>query len=141
MRVYTIKISSWSSISPLALSFSRVPKLPPPPHRLSAATGTQRKPVSLFLTNFYSSRSSVTSIISTREALSTAFMGSQSAEIEWPANKVRETFIKFFGDKGHVYWKSSPVVPHNDPTLLFANAGNFCFTILCSTVSWRNIFC
>ncbi|KAL9676096.1 hypothetical protein QQ045_004309 [Rhodiola kirilowii] len=24
--------------------------------------------------------------------------------------------------KGHVNWKSSPVVPHNDPTLLFANA-------------------
>lgn len=80
--------------------------------------------------NFYSSRSSVTSIISTQEALSTAFMGSQSTDIEWPANKVRETFIKFFGDKGHVYWKSSPVVPHNDPTLLFANAGNFSFTFL-----------
>ena len=45
------------------------------------------------------------------------------SETEWPANKVRDTFIKFFESKNHVYWKSSPVVPHNDPTLLFANAG------------------
>ncbi|KAK9053746.1 hypothetical protein SSX86_024820 [Deinandra increscens subsp. villosa] len=51
-------------------------------------------------------------------------MGSQSAaEVEWPANKVRDTFIKFFEERNHVYWKSSPVVPVNDPTLLFANAG------------------
>ncbi|KAK3027950.1 hypothetical protein RJ639_039417 [Escallonia herrerae] len=51
-------------------------------------------------------------------------MGSQAAqEVEWPANKVRDTFIKFFEEKSHVHWKSSPVVPHNDPTLLFANAG------------------
>ncbi|KAI3702975.1 hypothetical protein L6452_28729 [Arctium lappa] len=51
-------------------------------------------------------------------------MGSQAtAEVEWPANKVRDSFIKFFEEKNHVYWKSSPVVPVNDPTLLFANAG------------------
>ncbi|MBA0586465.1 hypothetical protein Gorai_017207 [Gossypium raimondii] len=43
--------------------------------------------------------------------------------VEWPAKKVRDTFIKFFEGKNHVYWNSSPVVPHNDPTLLFANAG------------------
>ena len=46
----------------------------------------------------------------------------QMAE-EWPANRVRDTFIKFFEEKKHTNWKSSPVVPHNDPTLLFANAG------------------
>ncbi|KAK2990010.1 hypothetical protein RJ640_004688 [Escallonia rubra] len=51
-------------------------------------------------------------------------MCSQAAqEVEWPANKVRDTFIKFYEEKSHVHWKSSPVVPHNDPTLLFANAG------------------
>ncbi|KAI4356968.1 hypothetical protein L6164_000945 [Bauhinia variegata] len=49
--------------------------------------------------------------------------GSDSLEIEWPAKHVRDTFIKFFEEKNHVNWKSSPVVPHNDPTLLFANAG------------------
>ncbi|KAK4761778.1 hypothetical protein SAY87_029662 [Trapa incisa] len=46
----------------------------------------------------------------------------QSEEL-WPANKVRDTFIKFFEGKKHVDWRSSPVVPLNDPTLLFANAG------------------
>ncbi|XP_059660711.1 alanine--tRNA ligase-like isoform X2 [Cornus florida] len=51
-------------------------------------------------------------------------MGSpQEAEAEWPATKVRDTFINFFGEKAHVNWNSSPVVPVNDPTLLFANAG------------------
>ncbi|KHN32273.1 Alanine--tRNA ligase, partial [Glycine soja] len=40
-----------------------------------------------------------------------------------PAKRVRDTFISFFQDKNHVNWKSSPVVPFNDPTLLFANAG------------------
>ncbi|CBI27126.3 unnamed protein product, partial [Vitis vinifera] len=45
------------------------------------------------------------------------------SEVEWPANKVRDTFINFFESKNHVDWKSSPVVPVNDPTLLFANAG------------------
>ncbi|KAK6162454.1 hypothetical protein DH2020_002295 [Rehmannia glutinosa] len=77
--------------------------------------------IALFLpTHFYSSRSS---IIPTEEASSPASMGSQATDFGWPATRVRETFIKFFEDKAHVNWKSSPVVPHNDPTLLFANAG------------------
>eukprot|EP01041_Mallomonas_annulata_P001725 gene1725-3341_t len=46
------------------------------------------------------------------------------AEIEWPANRIRSTFINYFAEKrGHVFWPSSPVVPVNDPTLLFTNAG------------------
>jgi len=45
--------------------------------------------------------------------------------LDWPANKVRETFISFFQGKDHKEVQSSPVVPHNDPTLLFANAGSF----------------
>ncbi|GBE62565.1 cytosolic tRNA-Ala synthetase [Babesia ovata] len=36
---------------------------------------------------------------------------------------VRSEFIRHFEKTGHVFWKSSPVLPHNDPTLLFANAG------------------
>ncbi|KAK8943427.1 Alanine--tRNA ligase [Platanthera guangdongensis] len=43
--------------------------------------------------------------------------------MEWPARRVRETFVSFFEEKGHVNWLSSPVVPLDDPTLLFANAG------------------
>ncbi|KAL2933762.1 Alanine--tRNA ligase [Bienertia sinuspersici] len=49
--------------------------------------------------------------------------GVNNDSLEWPASKVRDTFFKFFQGKQHTYWKSSPVVPVNDPTLLFANAG------------------
>ncbi|MED6158674.1 hypothetical protein PIB30_034918 [Stylosanthes scabra] len=52
-----------------------------------------------------------------------AMPGSDSPNLEWPAKQVRDTFFKFFEDKRHVFWRSSPVVPFNDPTLLFANAG------------------
>lgn len=42
---------------------------------------------------------------------------------QWPANKVRKTFIEFFEAKGHTFWPSSSTIPYEDPTLLFANAG------------------
>ncbi|GMM28116.1 alanine--tRNA ligase [Martiniozyma asiatica (nom. inval.)] len=41
----------------------------------------------------------------------------------WPAAKVRDTFLKYFEDRQHKFVASSSVVPHDDPTLLFANAG------------------
>ena len=38
--------------------------------------------------------------------------------------QIRETFVDFFEKKAaHTRWPSSPVVPHDDPTLLFINAG------------------
>jgi len=37
--------------------------------------------------------------------------------------QVRDTFIEFFKSKEHEFIGSAPVVPHNDPTLLFINAG------------------
>ena len=37
--------------------------------------------------------------------------------------EIRQQYLKFFESKGHTIVASSPVVPHDDPTLLFANAG------------------
>src|ERR687894_605959 len=38
-------------------------------------------------------------------------------------NEIREAFLKFFERHGHQRVRSSPLLPANDPTLLFANAG------------------
>jgi alanyl-tRNA synthetase len=42
---------------------------------------------------------------------------------DWTGSEVRKTFLKFFEERGHRVVRSSSLVPHNDPTLLFTNAG------------------
>jgi alanyl-tRNA synthetase len=39
------------------------------------------------------------------------------------SKEIRSQFIEFFKERGHSFVHSSPVVPADDPTLLFANAG------------------
>ena len=38
-------------------------------------------------------------------------------------NELRETFLSFFEQAGHTRVKSAPLIPRNDPTLFFVNAG------------------
>ena len=46
-------------------------------------------------------------------------------------NDIRTTFLNFFKKNQHEEINSSPLVPQNDPTLLFTNAG---------MVQFKNIF-
>ena len=39
------------------------------------------------------------------------------------SQEIRRSFLKYFKDRGHSVIASSSVVPHDDPTLLFTNAG------------------
>ena len=52
----------------------------------------------------------------------TTLKGREIAQV--PTSKdIRQTFIDYFLERGHSFIPSSPVVPDDDPTLLFANAG------------------
>ena len=43
--------------------------------------------------------------------------------MQYSVNTIRQTFLDFFAAKGHTIVPSSPLIPHNDPTLMFTNAG------------------
>ncbi len=47
------------------------------------------------------------------------------------ANEIRRTFLDYFAANGHAIVPSSPLVPRNDPTLMFTNAG---------MVQFKNVF-
>src|SRR5229473_105543 len=47
------------------------------------------------------------------------------------ANEIRRIFLDYFAANGHAIVASSPLVPRNDPTLMFANAG---------MVQFKNVF-
>jgi alanyl-tRNA synthetase len=46
-------------------------------------------------------------------------------------NDIRKSFLDYFKTQGHTAVKSSPLVPQNDPTLMFTNAG---------MVQFKNVF-
>ncbi|KAJ2918578.1 hypothetical protein MD484_g1897, partial [Candolleomyces efflorescens] len=50
-------------------------------------------------------------------------MAAQHYSGPWTASRVRQQFFDYFSAKDHTYVQSSPTIPFDDPTLLFANAG------------------
>ena len=54
-------------------------------------------------------------------------MGMQGAGV----NDIRAAFLDYFRKEGHEVVPSSPLVPRNDPTLMFTNAG---------MVQFKNVF-
>ena len=46
-----------------------------------------------------------------------------SDEADMKSSEIRKKFLEFFESHGHTVVASSPLVPGNDPTLLFTNAG------------------
>ncbi|MEP3440142.1 MAG: alanine--tRNA ligase [Sulfitobacter sp.] len=53
-------------------------------------------------------------------------------------NEIRSTFLNYFGDNGHAIVASSPLVPRNDPTLMFTAAGMVQFKNLFTGVETRD---
>src|SRR6266700_3740730 len=49
--------------------------------------------------------------------------GARENAKSWSGNEIRAAFLEFFRQKDHRIVRSSSLVPHGDPTLLFTNAG------------------
>jgi alanyl-tRNA synthetase len=63
----------------------------------------------------------LTAVISHSENQVSQAMNSTAAPVS--VADIRKTFLDFFASKGHTVVASSPLVPGNDPTLMFTNSG------------------
>jgi alanyl-tRNA synthetase len=55
-------------------------------------------------------------------------------------NEIRRSFLDYFGSEGHQIVASAPLVPHNDPTLMFVNAGMVPFKNVFTGLETRALF-
>jgi hypothetical protein len=80
----------------------------------------------MVLNSAISFRPSVSFFLSVRRLssrCSSSQMSNLSSTVSWSSVRVREEFFNFFRSKNHTFVPSSPTIPFDDPTLLFANAG------------------
>src|SRR3546814_13215526 len=64
------------------------------------------------------------------------FAPKSASNVHWrrvltSTNDIRRSFLDHFAREGHQIVPSAPLVPHNDPTLMFVNAG---------MVPFKNVF-
>jgi alanyl-tRNA synthetase len=67
---------------------------------------------------------------SSKNSASTNSSGKRMSKIQ-STNEIRKAFLDFFQSKSHLVLSSGPLVPAQDPTLMFANAG---------MVQFKNVF-
>lgn len=87
-------------------------------------------PIKTFLSKLIK-RNNISSVIRSQTACSTTTISLNNSskmstigdKQKWTASNVRNTFLDYFKSREHKFVPSSPVVPFDDPTLLFANAG------------------
>ncbi len=67
-------------------------------------------------------RSACQQMVTLRQSSDDAQLRSHQS-LNWDSRSLRRTFLDFFSSTGHVVVPSAPVIPYQDPSLVFTNAG------------------